>query len=310
MLKIAFFILSIISVSEDLYIQNIGEIGGGGNFVEVKVDGKYCFVAAEEGGVLIIDVSEPSNPQEIYNINSMSKSYSIEVDGFKLYVAEGDAGVRVINIKDMESPGQLGFIGTEYSSVDIDLFGDYAFVAEGEGGVRVINVQKQNFPREVFRYKSNSEINRVRVAGRFLIAGATDEIIIFDMSGGDSLRVINRIERVDSLTSLASDGRWLYMAGGKSDFFVADIAVPEHPLIQKIVSNRREINDIFISGSKIFLSNKDRGITIMNGLVPFNLEPLSNLIIPESPKSIYVHGNLLFVAGGYSGLKIYRIKED
>lgn len=302
--------ISIILFSEELTIFQIGHLKGDGYYQDIKVEGRYAFVAAGKRGVIIVDVTDPASPKELNEIESMDYTYSLDVQGFILFMADGKAGVRIFDIRDIKNPEQKGFIPTLYSSQNIKISGQYGYVAEGKGGLRIIDCLNPDFPKEITRYSKSVNIKALDIADGYAYLADKKGVLILDIRNPDSIPDPIQIDAIDSISTIQSDGRWLFASGGEKDFMVSNIAVPQYPITQKIPGGYKEIKDIFLSGFHLYLAQGDFGVSILDVLIPYSPEQVNHTIISFEACGIYVSGNLLYIASGYDGLNIYKITGE
>ncbi|MBA7682322.1 hypothetical protein ES703_90672 [subsurface metagenome] len=302
--------IPVILLSERLDIVEIGHLEGKGYYNDIKIDGKYGYIAAGKGGIVIVDLADPDFPKKIGEIESMDYTYSLDIQGFKLFMADGKAGVRIFDIRDKENLEQRSFIPTRYSSFDIKVSGQYGYVAEGEGGFRIIDISKVDFPSEIARFNGKINIRALDIENGYAYLADSKGIIILDISNPDSLVNPIWIKTIDSVNNILSDGRWLFASGGDRDFIVSNVALPRYSITQKIPGDYKEIKDLSLSGFHLYVAKGDFGISILNLLVPFSPEVVNHTLVIEEAIGIYASGNLLFVTAGYDGLNVYQITEE
>ncbi len=283
---------------------------GSGDYHDIKVVGKYGYIVAGKGGVVIVDLSNPASPKKLGEIESMDYTYSLDVQGFKLYIADGKAGIRIFDVRDTENFDQISFIPTNYSCLDVKISGQYGYVAEGEGGFRIINFSQPEFPTEIARYNDSNYIKALDIVNGHAYLTDRKGVIILDVSNPDSLINPIRIETIDSVSKVISDGRWLFANGGKEDFIVSNVALPQYPITQKMPRGYKEAKDLFLSGFYLYIAQGDFGISILNMLIPFSPELVNHILLTEEVCGIDVSGNLLFIASGLDGLNVYQIVEE
>jgi hypothetical protein len=64
----------------------------------VAVQGDYAYVAASEGGLIVIDIRDPANPQPAGGCQTSYSAYGVAVVGNYAYVADGYAGLAVVDL--------------------------------------------------------------------------------------------------------------------------------------------------------------------------------------------------------------------
>ncbi len=107
---------------------------------DVAVQGKYAYVAAQAGGLVIVDVSDPTHPVPVGGYASDDPNrgavQGVAVAGNYAYLADGYAGLFVIDVSNPTNPQRVG--EWLYSWVrDVVVSGGYACVTTfywGENG--------------------------------------------------------------------------------------------------------------------------------------------------------------------------------
>ena len=106
----------------------------------VAVQGDYAYVAAYEGGLIIIDIRDPANPQWVGGCDTSGSARGVAVAGNYAYVADYDAGLQVIDIRDPAKPQWVGGYDTSGIAEGVVIAGNYAYVADGEDGLVVVDL--------------------------------------------------------------------------------------------------------------------------------------------------------------------------
>jgi hypothetical protein len=306
------FILSIFFIPFDLFsvylsLETIGEYEEDAVYTKVKVIGRYGFLVAGKKGIHIFDISRPHSPVKISEIESMGCSYSLDVKDFKLFLADGTGGVRIFDIRDKKNPRQISFIPTNRYSIDLKISGDYCYVAEGEGGLRIVDISKPFFPQEISNWKSDY-VKSVEIVDDYAYLATQNGVLILQISNPDSLVEPLRINAIDSVNKVISDGRLIFASSEKKGLLISDIADIEYPLVQKMPGIYADTEDIFISGFYLYIVQKNL-IRVFNILSPFNPKLEGTAIFPGEVSGIYVGANLLYAACGFDGFKIIEIGE-
>ena len=102
--------------------------------ISVETRGDFAFVAAGEGGMVIIDISDHSKPQVISRVTDYGFVHDVDVNGNLAYLALGSAGVVTVDITDPYSPVVTeGMEALGNFNVTSVLAGDYSAITGGSG---------------------------------------------------------------------------------------------------------------------------------------------------------------------------------
>ena len=69
--------------------------------ITLSSDGTKAYVAADEGGLVVVDISDPAHPTELdsYDTVGFTEDVTLSSDGTKAYLADGMKGLVIVDIK-------------------------------------------------------------------------------------------------------------------------------------------------------------------------------------------------------------------
>ncbi|MBM3879681.1 MAG: hypothetical protein FJ387_08170 [Verrucomicrobia bacterium] len=151
---------------------------------EVAVQGQYAYVAASEGGLIIIDVSDPANPVRVGGTSGAASR--VTVSGNYAYVAAYGLGLEVINVSNPANPVRVGGVDTSGSAEGVAVAGDHAYVADFDAGLQVIDVSDPANPVRVGGYDTGQRgwfVLDVAVVGDLIyVANREQGLLILEQS--------------------------------------------------------------------------------------------------------------------------------
>lgn len=111
----------------------------------VADEGKYVYIADEDGGVAIVRVDNINSPELVKSIFTDDSANDIAIDeaNNKIFVANDDEGLFIYDISDRENPVltdrfQFGPSENEYKVVSVTFYKGLIFAAMENGGVKIL----------------------------------------------------------------------------------------------------------------------------------------------------------------------------
>jgi len=200
--------------------------------VAVAVQGDYAYVAAKEGGLVLIDIGKPANPQRVGGYDTSGTAEAVAVAADYAYVADFFTGLQVIEVRDPAHPQRLGGCANDSGGPawDVAVAGNYAYVADGWGGLQVIDVRDPAHPQRVGGFRTTGPANGVAVAGNYAyVASADTGLVVVDLLNlaGDRFHFLVRGQpgqkvRVQRSLNLTDWQDWQEVTLGDSPADVSD----------------------------------------------------------------------------------------
>lgn len=177
---------------------------------DVHIDGDRAYVAAFEGGLVILDItSSPESLRVLGTVGAASADgFGAAIDVEVASAAEGaplhayvatTRGLRVVNVEDPENPDVVGrFIDAEPDigqDVEVARFDGrlVAFLAAFESGLVMIDVSDPSAPSELTRVASRDASLEVETSeGRVFLADGRRGIRVFDITDDEEQPLVER----------------------------------------------------------------------------------------------------------------------
>ncbi len=220
---------------------------GASDAKDVKVFGRYAYVAHERGPVQIVDLEDPTAPLEAGLLDvqpgtSGGGSHNVLVADGKLWVVggrtAGNAGVRVYGLEDAAAPRLLGSFQPTHQRVpyyhDFEVRGDRAYGSAiySGGGVDVLDV---------------SDLEDIKLVATFTYPGAGAHNTCSTPDG----------QTVYVGDEIGSNGNWMRI------FDVSDIQNAE--LVGEIIVNRdATVHNCYVVGERLFVAHYTEGLRVFD----------------------------------------------
>ncbi|MBI4325006.1 MAG: hypothetical protein HY674_07045 [Chloroflexi bacterium] len=193
---------------------------------DVAVQGQYAYVAAGEGGLIIVDVSDPTHLIAVGGFDRGDSDYhffkGIAVSGDYAYAADGALGLQVIDVSNPANPRRVSSYDTSGDAWHVALLGNYAYVADQQGGLQVIDISDPLNPERV---------------------GGAD---IFQASGvvvSGTYAYVVKDAQWDSTT-------WQYIDGWSLE--IVDVSDPARPVLVRSYETAGVVVDVAVSGNHAY----------------------------------------------------------
>jgi len=203
----------------------LGDINLNGVLSQVRIEGKYAYVANRQEGLQIVDVSNPKSPERIGGFNNGGAGEAVELADNIVYLADNNDGLEVIDVSDPAAPRLVTTVPE--TTVGRDIF---------------IDTTKE-FPELYIGCHGNGIfIVRIGSEGKYYILGH-----FYD--GGESLGVW-------------FDNNNLFVADN-FEFEILDVAEPKKPKKIIEIKDLSGLHDLFVEGKYIYLADGLRGLVIL-----------------------------------------------
>ena len=262
---------------------------------QAVVVGNLVYIADVNHGLRIYDVSNASQPSEIgaFNPEDNGKIESVVVAGIYAYVPmnyhdprpEQQRGLRVIDVSNPSAPREVGRLALPYNAYRLALQGNHLFYPDflemKERGnlteLRVIDVSNPAQPVQIGSYDTSGPVQVDTTLGQAGVA----------MGAG--------------LSSLAVQGKVLYLGDPYSGLHVIDISNPSQPQRLANWSEYPMFMDLAIADNWLFSASYG-AVLVIDVSNPANPQLTQMYRNPGLAMGIDVQGNLVCVADGDGGL--------
>ncbi len=282
-------------------VEYVGACDTPGQAIRVYVQDNYAYVAALEGGLLIIDISDPENPLIVGNfVHSEYDIRSAFIGGSYAYL--GGLNIHIIDISDPTDPTLLGeYLAPGYGS-EVQVVGDYAYVASSsswDGFFHIFDITYPFHPLIVESIYGLNAAKDVHIAGEFAYVADDDQgLIIIDISDSENPAIVGNAVYVNS-NSVFVQGDYAYIgAGGPGSPYgpvvIFDVSDPSQPTLIGSLITRNHVQDIFVQGQFAFVAKGF--LEIVDVSEPSDPTLVLSYDTPYSAVGIHVSGNYIYVA--------------
>jgi len=311
---------------------------------DIAVQGQYAYVAAQEGGLIILDVSDPANPVRVSSHETSGPAQCVAAAGNHAYVADGSAGLQVIDVSDPANPMHVGGYITSGSFSGVSVAGNHAYLAgsrqEGAtwtNGVQVIDISDPANPVRVGGYDTSGYAQGVAVAGNYAYVTETPRwtgsnsvgggLQVIDVSDPANPVRVGGYDTIGSAQGVAVAGNYAYLTetprwtGSNSvggGLWVIDVSDRANPVRvgDYDTGGSAQAQGVAVAGSHAYVTGWHQGETNwINGLQVINVtDPTNPMRVGGYDSSantvgVAVIGNHTYLAGGEAGLQVIDVSN-
>ncbi len=245
--------------------------------LDVKVVGRYAFLAAGRAGLEVIDINNPVVPIRIGGC-AAGEATDLAISGNYAYVASGIAGLHVVDIRNPTHCERVGGYASGNWILDVAVSGNYAFLAADHAGLEVIDVSRPAQPVRVGGTYLNGRGWSVAVAGNYAYVAEGDwGMEVIDVSSPSNCVRLGRFSAFDSNFDVAISGHYAYVTAADDPvgLKVFDISNPTLPLRIGSGFTGEDAHAVTVEGIYAYVHTSREGMRVLDVSDPTNCIPLA-----------------------------------
>ena len=238
---------------------------------EVYVSGAYAYVL-EDDSIQVVDVSHPQNPIIVGSVDLKGVANNMTISGSYAYVTErrscllffGCKGWDGLEIIDISNPREPVVVGAVDIPVKVYVSGTYAYVLEDDS-IQVVDVSDPQNPIIVGSVDLKGIAKDMHISGNYAYVTERKSCLTpFDCKGQDGFEVVDIGNPQDPVVAGAVDipGK-VYFSGSNAyvveseSLQVIDVSDPRNPTMVGSVDLKGIANDMHISGSYAYMTERE-----------------------------------------------------
>jgi hypothetical protein len=280
--------------------------------------GERLYAVAGDSGLYTFSIKD-GRIKRISRFHDEGYYRNIEIQGNRAYIADGDRGLLVLDIT-ADRPRYVSSIG-ELHGQGLHLAGGLLYLAAGSEGLIIYSLSNPDTPHEIGRYSDLEDAWDVAVDGQ--LAYVLDEprgleIINISFPTQPGRMSFVSWDPVDAQAEIvASEAGFVYIAAGGFGLKIIDARTPTTPVI---AAEYKPGPDSFAEGLDVenwtlYLAIGDEQDGSQNGLHvldvhnPYNPQVLAVTTYPEWTEGVIIHGNTVYTANPWSGVRAYEVDD-
>lgn len=271
-----------------------------GSARDVDSSGNYAYVAAWDGGVIVVDVSNPMVPTTVLRYDTPGFTHGVTVAGSRLFAADGAEGIISFSIADPANPVELARLKPAgMDAHDVAVTGNYAFVAGGTGGLYAVNITNPDVLSNVGVYDQGGDVRDVEISGNYAYTAEMNEgMRVVDITRPDSMFAVDQyVGSGLQIYDVSLSSGFAYAAAGDDGAQAVNISSPSAISIADFFA-KGGVMGVFSKGSLTYISAGASGVEVINSTNPANLLAVTNGIFDTDGFSYKMgfHATYLLVA--------------
>ncbi|MFK7926014.1 MAG: LVIVD repeat-containing protein [Bacteroidia bacterium] len=320
-----------VEVQSPQAVQNPGKI---------YVKDNYLFVNEIAKGIHIYDYKNPSNPQAVAFIN-VPGNYDIAVNCGKLYL-DSSKDLLVFDLNDVSSPALVnrvknampnitqyrGYVADPSKGVVVDWTRDVVTESYNcETGIPALWEANEVDPSEVENGSNNTRsinpatpgiagsMSRFALADDHLYVVTPSEMRVFDANNCDAPSLVRQIDLFAGEAEMITTAPGLILVGGTNGVDIFDSQDPSSPSYLSRYEHVTACDPVIIDGNFGYLTLRNgrgercgQNFTNQLDVIDFSNPRTPNTLTSfpmTNPHGLGKDGNLLFIADGSAGLRVF-----
>ncbi|MEN8163099.1 MAG: PKD domain-containing protein [Acidobacteriota bacterium] len=267
----------------------------------VAVDGDHAFVAASQGGLVVIDISNPQNAYEAGAWPTDNMVINVTLDGQRAYVANLTDGLVILDVSDPTSPVELGTIDPGGYVWAVAIQGETAFVANSHDGLQVIDISDETNPQLLTTFAEAGECYGIDLSddgNHAFVADYFEGLRVVDISDPSSPALVAFVDVYSYATDIKVEGNYAYLGNRGYGLRIYDISDPTNPTEVRQVDHDGSTQRVSLHEDHAYLANYDAGLRVIDIAVPSDAQELGFIGGRPELNGPDIEGSLAVIAGG------------
>lgn len=303
--------LKVYNYSDRTDITLIGQMSidsGSAEFIEWDVAKKAYLTTGAGGHLYQLNITDFSDINYLWRQQySPGEATGVISVTSALYLCN-DFDFKVIDIINKSVPiviGEITFAG-EPSATAVS--GNTAVLAKGLTGIDIVNITDPLNPVLLSKYddEENHYID-VEIKGDNIYCATSDGLKIIDVSDLKNPTLLHSVA-VGAADKLAINGDYVYLSVTGKDLCIVDISTPATAFEETTVDTAEKPNDIAIDGTYAYVAVGASGFQVIDITDPTS-PTIEATQATTSAEGIDAFGDLVAIADGTAGLKLYNISN-
>ena len=301
----------------------ISHIAVGGIVHDMTLRGDLLYLAAGDGGLVVLDVSDPAHPEVLMNLRGFGYTFGLALHGDYLYTTERSEGLRIFDVSRPRRPRQIGAYKGLHSTNDVVVSddGSHLFVADGERGMVVLDVTGPDSLVERSAVALPAEgalpippidpppLSLQARAGYVYMAAVNHDLVVVDVRDPSTPRIAATLSLPGDSMDVRLHGDFAYLAQEPIGVAVVDIASPAAPRELSIVELPGCPHALALSDGRAVVTLVGQGLALIDLSTPAAPRFVSQFHPDAEARNVKIAGGFAFLARGSGGLETYDLHE-
>ncbi len=287
-------------------VTQIDDLSLGSSAHAMDVDSAFVYVVEDDGVSIIRYVNGTLEP--VSSVYSTPTPYGLVSSRSYLFSAAGQSGIVIIDISDTLNPAYAGRIPCNNYPVALDVKDTLLLCAALYQNFSIFNISDPNYP--VFLGEIFVPGNPMDIAWKdsiVYIATNTEGVALVNVGRPDNPLKFGMLHTGRNTKGVIVYNNFLVVSDIHNETFITNVVNPVSPSIISTLppSEKATLND-----SILILATPDSRLKVYNISNPVNPALMYTITIPWKATSLKLRGNMVYVACGNAGMRVYKLEED
>lgn len=276
----------------------------------LDVQGRYAYLAAGLGGLIVLDVEDKSKPRLLSRVESGGAVRAVRVmSGIGCLAVDGEGLVLV----DLTDPAAPMLVGSYRASDNIHGFaavGDYVYLAAGTAGLEVVDISDPSEPARVGVLSADGSVFRAAASGDFLYVTTLNPLsfAVISVLHPSSPVLLGKYPSSDYFGSVAVRGETAFLASGSSGLRSIDVSNSAEVSVLGMAPTRGWALAARVFSNYAYVAEGTSGLEIFN--VADGARPIRVGSLDGSAFDVELDGKYVYILGGSTKLSIFESNID
>jgi len=295
-----FYGFDIIDVSDPTGPSLLGRYETPYQIYGVCTDGDRAYVACSKSGLAIVDVSDPAAPSTVAMYRTTDDAYDVRVREGRAYVAALAGDLRVVDVSDPEHPALVDSCSIPGRALGLFLDDRYLYVAGSGAGFGIVDISGAH-PRLLGWCRTPGDAYGIFVDRDVAyVASFMRGLQIADVSDPENPMLLSSFPTGHLARRVWADGGYVYVADAKGGLQIVDVTDPSTPAAVSIHRTPDWALGLWGAHGYVYVTAHWAGVRVLDVSDPRHLAEVTAYDTPGSGHTVYLDGDLLYVADKYS----------
>ncbi|MHA1461860.1 MAG: hypothetical protein ACTSQ0_02190 [Candidatus Heimdallarchaeota archaeon] len=277
-------------------------------FINWDVAKKAYMTTGAGGHIYQLNITNLSDIQTLWKLQyTPGQANGVLSVTSALYICN-DFDFKIIDISNKTDPflaSEITFAG-EPSATAVS--GNTVVLAEGITGIDIINITDPLNPVLLSKYEDEvSQFKDVDIIGDNVYCATSEGLKIIDISDLENPTLLRSVA-VGAADNIVTSGNYAYLSVTGKDLCIVDISTPATAFEETTLDTAEKPYDIAIEGTYAYVAVGASGFQVIDITDPTS-PSIDATQATTSAEGIAVSGDLVAIADGTAGLKLYNISN-
>ncbi len=271
--------------------------------VHMVMRDSLAYLSCRTEGLQVINVADPANPVLAGSLESGMQANCSALYGNYLVVPTTNSYLKVV---DVTNPAQMSVVGNLQLALFgrvIGINGDFAYVASYDS-LRIIDLQNPAQPVKIASLPIQYSYPKIALRDNLLYILGEGTVKLYNIADPFLPQLLSSISFTGGAVSMAWQNEYLYLGKEDGNILVYDVSNAALPVQIGQMTAGEMIDEIYVSGNKLYVAAGDQGMRVYQMLSPVTIEYESCYQCHLWMDNLIIRENLVFASVWKFGLLV------